>query len=198
MCISVCACVCGCVHVHTHTRVPLQLLPNLVGVMAEALHPPLYYHMCNNINMAAVNESGPACIIHTVQKKKRGLDTAVWKLHPLQSGSSISQKTRELSPLPTSILSHRFPISVTNESLFRWEMRFSFPLFLSIHPSPLCNSLPASPCSASSPRGTIHPKTGISVVSHRMVQSTEQFRSFAEGKTTLTVCVTSSLLFTLT
>lgn len=165
--------------------------------MAEALHPPLYCHICNNINMAAVNKSGPACIIHTIQKK------GVWTQ---QYGSCIhcnleaqSHRKREkyrLFPPPSS---HCFPISVINESLFRWEMRFPFPLFLSIHPSLLCNSL-------SLPLPALHPH-----LEGPFTQKWE-FLWFAttwsnpqnsagvsqRGKTTQTACVTSSLLITLT
>lgn len=147
---------------HTHTHAIIAS-PNLAGVMAEALHPPRYYHICNNINMAAVTQSSPACIIHTIQKRR------VWTLWR-RYGSCVdcnleaqSHKEREkyrLFPPPSS---HCFPITVINESLFRWEMRFSFPLFHSIHPLPLCNSLSPSSCFASSPTATLHTSIGISV-----------------------------------
>lgn len=84
----------------------------------------------------------------------------------LEAQSHKEREKYRLFPPPSS---HCFPIRVINESLFRWEMRFSFPLFHSIHPLPLCNSLSPSSCFASSPTATIHPSIGISVPCQNMV-----------------------------
>lgn len=82
--------------------------------------------------------------MHNSCYTKSCLDAMVCMLHPLHKCDlkpiTKTMKVSLLNLFPVPFSSTVFSISLINESLFRQEMRFSFPLLLFVHLSPLSSS----------------------------------------------------------